>query len=82
MWGIDYCMDHLMKMCILDNMNMKHCLSSYNSTETMKYRLFEIKYLLEKFPNIIQKYGNKKYVIYKILFMADTKNMDIYRHAT
>jgi 3,5-epimerase/4-reductase len=65
MWGIDYCMDCLMKMCILDNMNMKHCLSSYNSVETMAIRQIEIKYLLTKVPNIIQKSGRKKYIIYK-----------------
>jgi len=65
MWGIDYCMDCLMKMCILDNMNMKHCLSSYNSTETMGVRQLEIKYLLSKVPHIIQKSGRKKYIIYE-----------------
>ena len=65
MWGIDYCMGCLMKMCILDNMNMKHYLSSYNSIETMAIRQIEIKYLLSQVPNIIQKTGRKKYIIYK-----------------
>ena len=34
-------------MCILENMNMKHCLSSYNSQETHKIRMTEVKFLLE-----------------------------------
>ena len=68
MWGIDYCMDHLMKMCILDNMNMKHYLSSYNSTDTQNKRMNEIKFLLERIPNIIDSIKKiKKYIIYKII---------------
>ena len=68
MWGIDYCMDNLMKMCILDNMNIKHYLSSYNSQDTQNIRMNEIKILIERVPNIIDiMHKKKKYIIYKII---------------
>jgi 3,5-epimerase/4-reductase len=68
MWGIDYCMDNLMKMCILDNMNMKHCLSSYNSIDAKIIRNNEIMFLLERVPNIVDIMQKKKiYIIYRTI---------------
>jgi 3,5-epimerase/4-reductase len=78
MWGMDFCMDNLLKMCILDNMNMKHCLSSHNSIQMHQIKMNELRDILNKYNHILGKDGRKKYKIYyhifdkyKILFYGD-----------